>query len=253
MRILFLLALIATTPLGTVVQVYAAAPQTPVSDAERTRIESVIVDLLAREPEIVIGAIQEFQRRQRLAQIRPKLAQYRDYLETDTAQPVLGNPDGDVTVVEFFDYRCGFCKRHFPLVMQLLEEDGNIRFLPRQFPLLDRPGQPEVSRQAARAAIAAHEQGKFLDFHTALMGHAGPLSEDDIYTVAEQVGLNLTQLSRDMKSGLTDKIIDNTISIGRDIGFSGTPSYIIGDDVILGAEGLDALRARVQAARAAGR
>ncbi len=226
-----------------------AQSDAPVSADERAKIERVIVDLLEREPELVIGAIQEFQRRQRAAQIVPKLAQYRDYLENDDNYPVLGNPDGDVTVVEFFDYRCGFCKRHFPAVMTLLEEDKNIRFVPRQFPVLDRPGEPQISMLAARAAMAAHAQGKFEDFHIATLTHQGSLSEDDVYGIAERVGLDMEQLRRDMNSALNDKIITNSLSIGRDLGFSGTPSYIIGNDVILGAEGLDALRARVDAAR----
>lgn len=227
----------------------------PIDPAERARIEQVLEEYLIENPEIVVRAIRELQRRQTVAQMLPAIQMYRDYLENEEGAPVLGNPNGDVTIVEFFDYRCGFCRRHFPAVMKLVREDGNIRLVPRQYPILDRQGQTPVSYLAATAALAAHKQGKFEAFHLAAMAADGGLTEDRIYDIASDVGLDVVQLKADMKSKLVDKSVKNSLAIGQDIGFDGTPGYIIGDDVIVGAEGYDRLleavaRARKQVAEA---
>lgn len=220
-----------------------------IDPAERAKIEAVLQDYLLENPEIVMYAIRELQRRQTVAQMLPTIEMYRSFLEQDKDSPVLGNPDGDVTIVEFFDYRCGFCRRHFPEVMQLVKEDGNIRLLPKQFPILDRPEEKAISRMAAQAALAANKQGKFEEFHVALMSTGSSITEENIYKTATSVGLDLTQLKADMADKLIDKRIGNTLAIGQDIGFEGTPGYIIGTDVVLGAEGYGRLKQAVARAR----
>lgn len=226
------------------------AQDTPIDPAEREKIEQVVQDYLLENPEIIAVAIRELQRRQTLARMAPGIEMYRDYLENDPGAPVIGNPNGDVTVVEFFDYRCGFCRRHFPEVMKLVREDGNIRYIPRQFPILDRDGQKPVSLLASKAALAAQKQGKFEEFHIAAMTSPGSLTEQGIYDIASRLGLNVPQLKADMDDRLIEKSVQNTLAIGQDIGFTGTPGYIIGDDIILGAEGLGRLREAVNRARA---
>jgi protein-disulfide isomerase len=221
-----------------------------VSPAERNKIESVVQAYLLAHPEVIMQAIREQQRRQTLAQMLPAIERYRSYLETDSDAPVLGNPDGDVTIVEFFDYRCGFCRRHFPAVMKLVEEDGNIRLLPKQFPILDGPDSKPLSMLSAKAALAAHKQGKFAEFHSAMMLSGTQVTEESIYQAAAKVGLDVTRLKADMGDKLIEKRINNTLAIGQDIGFSGTPGYIIGKDVVLGAEGYDRLHEAVARARA---
>lgn len=216
---------------------------------ERKAIESIIEEYLLENPEVIEKAIIELQRRRTLARMLPAVNLYRGYLENDPEAPVLGNPEGDVTIVEFFDYRCGFCRRHFPEVLKLVKEDGNIRYIPRQYPVLDREGDTPVSRLASYAALAAHKQGKFEEFHVAAMTAPGQLSEDRLYEIAGSVGLNVDQLKTDMKDKLVEKSVRNTLSIGHDIGFTGTPGYIIGDDVVLGAEGYFRLLEAVDRAR----
>lgn len=228
---------------------FPAAQAQDIDAAERAKIERVLEEYLMENPEIVVKAIRELQRRQTLAQMLPTIQMYRDYLEREQGAPVLGNPNGDVTIVEFFDYRCSFCRRHFPAVMKLVQEDGNIRLIPRQFPILDRPGEAAVSFMAAAAALAAHKQGKFEEFHLATMMSEGSLTEDRLYDIAAGVGLDVAQLKTDMRSKLVEKNIRNTLSIGQDIGFDGTPGYIIGNDVVLGAEGYDRLVEAVARAR----
>lgn len=227
------------------------AQNAEISPDERDKIEQVIQDYLIENPEIIAVAIRELQRRQTIARMGPAIEMYRDYLEGDPSAPVIGNPDGDVTIVEFFDYRCGFCRRHFPEVMRLVREDGNIRFVPKQFPILDREGQTPVSYLAARASIAAHKQGKFEQFHVAVMGAEGSITEDSLYDIAGRVGLDVVQLKKDMSDRLVIKSVQNTLAIGKDIGFTGTPGYIIGEDVVQGAEGYGRLVEAVARARAA--
>ncbi len=227
----------------------ATAQDQQVNPEEREKIEQVIQEYLLENPEILALAFQELQRRQTLARMGPAIENYRDFLEREPNVAVLGNPDGDVTIVEFFDYRCGFCRRHFPEVMKLVKEDGNIRFIPRQFPILDRPGDPPVSNLAARAALAAHKQGKFEEFHVATMTSNGTLTEEGIYDIARKLGLNIAQLQADMNDRLVVKSVQNTLAIGQDIGFEGTPGYIIGDDVVTGAGGYGRLLQAVNRAR----
>ena len=226
-------------------------PATPAIDpAEREKIEAVMVEYLLEHPEVVMVALREFQRRQMVSQMMPAISLYRDYLENEPGAPVLGNPDGDVTIVEFFDYRCSFCRKHFPAVMQLLKEDSNIRLVPKQYPILDRRGQPPLSFMSARAAMAAHQQGKFAELHIALMSEPnGITSEDQIYVIAQREGLDVARLKEDMRSRLIDKNIQNSLAIGQEIGFTGTPGYIIANDVIVGAEGLYRLQEAVARAR----
>jgi protein-disulfide isomerase len=221
-----------------------------VSDAERKKIEGVLQDYIANNPEIVIQAIQQFQRQRQTANMLSQVNLYRGYLENDPDATIMGNPNGDVTVVEFFDYRCGFCRRHFAsAILPLLEEDKNIRFIPQQFPVLDRPDTSPVSRIAARAALAAQKQGKFSEFHIALMTAPGSLTEEGIYQIAQSSGLDVLRLKSDMQSKLIDKRIENVLAIGRDIGFEGTPGYIIGDSILLGAEGIGNMKSAIARAR----
>lgn len=240
---------IAIAMIGSSSAMPAFAQETKIDAEEREKIEQVVQDYLLENPEIIALAFRELQRRQTMARMGPAIEMYRDYLEKDPATPVIGNPNGDVTVVEFFDYRCGFCRRHFPEVMKLVREDGNIRYIPRQFPILDRQGETPVSYLASRAALAAHKQDKFEEFHIAAMTSQGSLTEDQLYQIAGSLGLNVERLKTDMNDRLVIKSVQNTLAIGKDIGFEGTPGYIIGDDVVTGAEGYERLLQAVNRAR----
>ncbi|MBL4788949.1 MAG: DsbA family protein [Kordiimonadaceae bacterium] len=222
-----------------------------VSAAEREKIERVITEYIVANPELVEAALIELNRRRTVAKMLPTIDIYRSYLERDPNAGVMGNPNGDVTIVEFFDYRCGYCKRHFGEVRKLVEDDGNIRWVLRHFPVLDRPEETPVSRIAARAGEAAVLQGKFSEFHIAVMTSRGALSEARIYELATSVGLNVAQLKKDMTNKILEKRIVNSLAVGQDIGFTGTPGYIIGEDVVLGAAGLGRMKEAVNRARAA--
>jgi len=165
-------------------------------------------------------------------------------LQQDGYSFVAGNPEGDVTIVEFFDYRCGYCKRSFPDLMKTVEEDGNIRLVLKEFPILG-----DDSIEASRAAIASIAQGKYMEFHTALMATRGSLNKDRILNVASDVGLDVKQLEADMGALATEEIISKNYALARKLGVNGTPAFVIGDHISPGALSSEQLLARVAIAR----
>ena len=168
-------------------------------------------------------------------------------MENDHNAPVLGNPEGDVTVVEFFDYNCPYCRRVKPHIEALLEEDPNVRLVYREWPILG-----DGSVFAARAALASREQGKYEEFHWALMGMAGRAEEASVIQVAEQVGLDIAQLRRDMEAPEIDAHIAASMELSRALGFNGTPSFVIGDALVPGVIEADQMIRLAEEARTAG-
>ncbi|HZC13836.1 MAG TPA: DsbA family protein, partial [Thermoleophilaceae bacterium] len=165
--------------------------------AERERIEGVVRGLLMREPEIVYRALQELQLKREAEEaerVRREIAARQDQLLHDADSPVAGDPEGTATLVEFFDYRCGYCRRMIPTIRALLEEDDELRLVFKELPVLG----PE-SIVASRAALASRRQGLYTPFHFALM-EAEDLSEDAIMRIAADVGLDVGRLREDMAS-----------------------------------------------------
>lgn len=147
----------------------------------------------------------------------------------DPNSPVLGNPDGDVTIVEFFDYNCPYCKAAEPRLVKLVKDDGHIRLVVKEFPILT----PD-SRIATRAALAARNQGKYEVYHRAMMAHQGFLKSDDVFTIAQAVGLDVARLKKDMDSPeVADQII-SVMNLARALKISVTPAYIVDTKVLSG-------------------
>ncbi|MEP3246055.1 MAG: DsbA family protein [Sneathiella sp.] len=172
------------------------------------------------------------------------LATRMDELENDGYSFVAGNPKGDITIVEFFDYRCGYCKRSFPDLMKTVEEDGNIRLVMKEFPILG-----EQSVLAARAVMASEKQGKYNEFHATMMQSRGSLSLDKIMNYASDVGLDVSKLAQDMKS---DEITDNirrTYDLARALDINGTPAFVIGGQLAPGAIPAEMMKRMVAEAR----
>ena len=216
----------------------------PLSDeALDQRIRDYILD----HPEVVVEAIQRWQQQQRQAeaeQFKSVLQARRDEILDVSVGTVVGNPDGNVTVVEFMDYNCGYCRRVFPAIQQLAEDDGDLRILFKEFPILG-PG----SEIASRAALAAREQGLYSELHNALMSADQRLEEPQVMAIAREVGLDTDQLRRDMQSPEIDAIIQRNQALARDLGINGTPGFIIGDEIVRGATSLDHLKQLVAEAR----
>jgi protein-disulfide isomerase len=172
------------------------------------------------------------------------IARHRDEIFNPPEGTVIGNLEGNVTVVEFFDYNCGYCKTMFPSLMDVLEEDGNVRLVLKELPILG-----PASEVAAKAALAARKQGKYGEFHRALITHRGSLTEPVIYQVALDTGLNVDRLRADMKDkGIADIIARNR-DLARELQVTGTPALFISENFFPGAMSKDNLKAAIADAR----
>ncbi len=236
--------------LGLLLATLAAAPAEagePAFDAhEEQAIRDIVADYLRRNPEIIVEAIQILRQRQLRAeddQRRRTIARLRERLERDPNSPVGGNPEGDVTIVEFFDYRCPYCKRVAPTVRELLERDGNIRLVYKEWPILG----PD-SEFAARAALAAREQGKYLEFHDRIMAQRR-VDEESVLAAARELGLDIERLRADMRAPETEAHLAETMELAEQLGITGTPAFVIGEELIPGMADLATLEQLVARAR----
>lgn len=229
--------------------IMAAAPLAAQDVPSEKEIEDVVRKLLEREPQLVIGAIQKFQHEQQRAQIAPIVKSYDYLLAGDKDAPFMGNANGNVTIVEFFDYRCGYCRRHYPEIKAMVERDGNIKWILKQYPVLDRSNEAPVSRIAARASLAAHAQGKFTEYHDAMMTNTGQITEDVIYEVLTDIGADVTIAKIFMLDKTTDRSVETGLLLGQQMQISGTPFYLVGTDFMDGARGDNALMQLVRNAR----
>ncbi len=221
----------------------------PVLDAQQKEaIEALVREYLLEHPEVLVESLQSFERRQREAEARRQreaLIAEAETLINDPDAPVIGNPEGDITLVEFFDYRCPYCKRMTGIMAELMETDPNLRVVMKEFPILS-----QESVMAAKAALAAERQGKYEAFHFALMEGGGGFTEDEIMAVAGSVGLDEAQLRADMEDPAIEVALRRNNATAEKIGITGTPAFIVGDTLMPGALSLEQLRAVIAEARA---
>ncbi len=215
---------------------------------ERADVEKIVREYLLANPEILNEMIEELKtREERSAADKAKtgIAQSKDALLNDGFSYVAGNPNGDVTVVEFFDYRCGYCRKARSEIVKLIENDSNVRLVVKELPILS-----EVSHEAAKAAIAALNQGgdQYWKFHQALLS-VDDLDSDAIYDVAGGAGLDVARLKKDMADPSVEDKIRKTHELAETIGVDGTPAFIIGDQLYPGYMSADDLKDIVTAQR----
>lgn len=208
-----------------------AAPQ----GIERARVERIVHDYVLAHPEILPQAMQKLQEQQS----GQAIAAVRDAVETPFGSAWAGNPRGDVTLVEYFDYNCGYCRASLPMIADLLKRDPNLRIVYRDLPILS-----DESRVAARASLAAAQQGKFQRFHDALYA-GGPVSDASIAAAAAQAGVSLAAVGSD---AITGEIARNMQTAAR-LGMNGTPSWVVGDRVLSGALPVEEIEKAIAAAR----
>lgn len=212
------------------------------------RIKALVAETLRENPELVLEALQALEARQAEAQAATAasvLTEERSMLERDPNAPVLGNPDGDITIVEFFDYNCPYCKRAMPEVNALMAEDTSVRLVLREWPILS-----EGSAFAARAALASRQQGKYAEMHDALMTMRGKVEAEAVLRIAGEVGLDVEKLKIDMQSPEVEEHIATSMRLAEALGFNGTPSFVVGDQLIPGFVEKPQLVEAVTAARA---
>jgi protein-disulfide isomerase len=219
----------------------------PSALAPREQIETIIREYLRDHPEAVVEALQEMQRRQQAEQHRrvvESIAAHQAELAQDPSSPVSGNREGRLTVVEFFDYQCQYCKRQQPELTKLLQADGDIRLVYKDLPILG-----PASAYAARAALAADRQGKYEPLHVALMTLTGQLTEQVVLRTAGSVGLDVSRLEKDMQDPAVSEAVERNIRLAEALGIHGTPALIIGREFVGGIADFAALQAIVVRAR----
>ena len=217
----------------------------------KKELGEIIREYLLNNPEVIFEAVERHRENQRQLQVqrdRNLLKQHRQALLADPDSFVGGNPDGDVTLVEFFDYRCGYCKQFAPALERIKKDDPNIRVVYKEFPVLG----PDSVR-GAFAALAARKQGRYIEFHEALMRvKGGGLDEETLMRVARSVGLDTDRLRKDMENPKFLDIIGKTRRLAEALSINGTPAVIVGNQIARGAVPLAELTRMIARARAEG-
>ena len=219
---------------------------------QRSEIERIIKEYLLQNPELLQDVMVELEKRQSVAEAekhRTAVNQYSTAIFNSPRQVTLGNPQGDVTVVEFFDYNCGFCKRAMTDMLDLIKGDAKIKFVLKEFPVLG-----EASVQAAQVAAAVRMQDKtggkkYLEFHQKLLGGRGQVDKARAIAAAKEVGFDVARIEKDIGSEEVRATLEESFKLAEALGLNGTPSYVIGSDVVVGAVGLKALKEKVNNAR----
>ncbi len=216
-------------------------------DAPKDEFERRVRDYLLDHPDVIMEAVSRFEARQRTEEESAGQKILKDRAEEifrDPDSPVVGNPDGDVTLVEFFDYNCPYCRQMAPLMVQAEAADPKLRIVYKEFPIL---GPNSVF--AAKAALAAHKQGRYAEFHRALMQVRSATDDARTLAVAGQVGLDGERLKTDMRDAAIQGLIDRNVALARALHINGTPGFVVGDQILTGATDLKSLQAAIQEAR----
>jgi len=215
----------------------AADPLTP---AQKDAVEQLIRNTIAEHPEIVIDALKSAQAKsdaEQAAAVKKAIAARREQLVADPSSPVGGNPKGDVTIVEFFDYRCPYCKEVEPALEALIREDHGIRIVYKEFPILG-----PASVYAAHVALAARAQGKYDAFHRAMMAVKGTIDEDVVRRTAASCGIDVKALGGALDAPEIDRIIKANYKLAESLEIEGTPAFVVGDYLLPGVPEMDDLK-----------
>ena len=221
------------------------------SDGQRGEIETIVKNYLISHPEVLEEAMNELNKRQAAAEEEKHLASIAQNSEAIFNSPrnvTLGNKNGDVTFVEFFDYNCGYCKRAMTDMLDLMKADPKLKVVLKEFPVLS-----DGSVDAAKVAVAVRMQdpggAKYLDFHQRLLGGRGPADKARALAAAKEAGLDVARLEKDMASPEARATIDENFKLAESMGMNGTPSYVIGKQVVVGAIGVEGLKEKIGIAR----
>lgn len=209
--------------------------------------EQRVRDYLIENPQVLVESLQRMQERERATQtdeIAQIIAARREEIFYDPETPVGGNPNGDVNLVEFFDYNCPYCRQMAPTLVEIEGSDSRLRFVYKEWPILG-----PNSELAARAALASRRQGKYVEFHKGLMLASGLVDESKVFEVAAEIGLDVDRLKRDMEAPEISSLIERNRKLAQALRITGTPSFVIGDQMLRGAADAGAIRELIRAAR----
>jgi protein-disulfide isomerase len=235
--------LLATLVLAAVLAAPGARAQ-GFTAQQRGEIETIMRDYLLKHPEM----IEELQALAQSEKIRKAIAENRETLLNSQRHVTLGNPKGDVTLVEFFDYNCGYCKRALDDMLTLLRTDPNLKVVLKEMPVLSQ-GSLEAAQVAAALAMQDKSGKRYLDFHQRLLGGRGQADKARALAVAKEAGADMARLEKDMASAETRAALEESLKLAETFGIQGTPSYVVGNEVLIGAVGLKELQAKIASAR----
>jgi protein-disulfide isomerase len=231
------LAIGQSAPSSAPADTTASATSTPApsafTPAQRKELESIIKDILINNPEIMLevqSALESKMDKIQAERMAVAIKENAGELYRPAGSPIVGNAKGDVPVIEFFDYNCGYCKKALSEVAHLVDSDKKVRLILKEFPILAKG-----SEEASRVALAARMQGKYWEFHRAMLANQGQANEASALRVAEKLGLDMTRLKKDMASPEVKKEIEDTRQLATKMGIQGTPHFIVGDRIIAGA------------------
>jgi len=221
------------------------------TDAQRGELEQIIRSYLVAHPEVLEEMTAELSKRQQAAEAEKHQAAVKQDGETIFNSPrgvTLGNPKGDVNFVEFFDYNCGYCRRAMSDMLELMKSDPKLRVVLKEFPVLG-PGSVEAAQVAVAVRMQDPTGKKYLDFHQRLLGGRGQADKAKAMAAAKEAGLDMARLEKDLASPEVKATLEENFKLAENMGLNGTPSYVIGDQVVIGAVGLDGLTRKISEAR----
>jgi protein-disulfide isomerase len=240
-RLIWAAAAVIVAGLGGAV-LAAGVPGASIGTSDKAAIEKIVHDYILDHPEIIPEAMTKLQNRE----VTQLLESNRKEIETPFAGAVAGNPKGDVSLVVFFDYACPYCRQGHKDVARLAAEDKGLRIVYRDFPVLS-----PASDEAAMAALSAAQQGRYERFHDAMFESPGKVGHERTVAMVRTAGLNEMRTAKDLESPALRAEIKKNLELGRALGLTGTPSYVVGNAILSGAVGYDALKEAVAKARQA--
>ena len=221
------------------------------SAPQKSEIERVMHDYLIAHPEVLQEAMAELEKRQSAVEVEKHKTAVKDHAQALFSSPRqvnLGNPQGNVTFVEFFDYNCGYCKRAMSDMLTLMKADPKLKVVLKEFPVLG-PGSVEAAEVAVAVNMQDKSGKKYLEFHQRLLGGRGQANKASALAAAKDIGMNMGQLEKDLAGPEVKATLQESMKLAEALGLNGTPSYVIGSDVVVGAVGLTALEEKINTAR----
>lgn len=228
-------------------------PASALDDAQKAEMGAFIKEYLIANPEILLDVQDALQKKQAAmrAQVAEKaVSENQDAIFTSKYDLSLGNPKGDVTIVEFFDYNCGYCKHALSDMDDILSKDKNVRFVLKEFPIL---GPESLAAHKVSDAFRKIAPEKYGDFHRALLGGEGRATEDSAIAVATSLGVSEADIRKTMEDSPNDEAVQEAYQLANNLGITGTPSYIVGNEAIFGAVGADSIEEKIANVRTCGK
>jgi protein-disulfide isomerase len=232
----------------------ALAQNAAFTEQQKQAIGEIVKDYLMKNPEVLTEVISELEKRQAEAQQVAQASAVKETKQSLLNAPhsyVVGNPSGDITLVEFFDYNCGYCKKSLPDIQALAKSDPKLRIVLKDFPVLG-PDSVEASRVAL--AVKKQLQGqKLFDYHVKVLETRGRVGGERAMAVAKEMGVDMAKLQKDIDSPELRSALQENMALGDKLSLSGTPAFIIGETVIPGAVGIEPLKHVIDSVRACGK